>query len=233
MDFKVHIFISFLVLLLLGAQGAQAQEACPKRVGYIEKNALTRLALPIMQEVYRNLGCETEFVDLPGRRGVLAFNEGTIEAELIRFRLVEDQYLVPFVRGKVPLINLKSYFWKNPAQMDDHRTPFGYVKGLIWQEDYAKGKPFNAFYNTQSMFKAYNAGQIAGFLASGPAIDNAREKKLISPLPIAVELVKEDAIYHYAAAPYQRFMDQFDRYVEDNRPFSHLSIDKHRVVNIN
>jgi len=231
MGFRLYFLLIFI--LVWAPVGAQAQELCPKRVGYIEKNALTRLVLPIVQDVYSRLGCETVFVHLPGRRGISAFNEERIDAELMRFRLVEDQYLAPFVRGKVPLIQLKSYFWKNPAMVDDHTKPFGYVKGLIWQENYAKGKPFNAFYNTQSMFKAYNTGQIAGFLASGPAITDAHQQQMIKPLPVAVELVKEAPLYHYASSAYRGFMDRFDRYVEANLPFTHISIDQHKVENIN
>lgn len=230
MGFRLFFFV---FILCTATGGVQANETCPKQVGYIEKNGLTRLLLPIMQEIYQQLDCQTEFVNLPGRRGIIAFNEGRVDAELIRFRLVEDQYQTPFVRSKVPLFQLKNYFWKNPALQDDSKLPFGYVKGLIWQEEYAKGKPFNAFYNIQSMFKAYNAGQIAGFLASGPAIDDARQENLISPPPLAIELVKEASLYHYTASPYQHFVDRFDQYLETHRPFSHMSVETHRIININ
>lgn len=230
MGFK---FCFFIFVVFAAPVSGQADTTCPKRVGYIEKNTLTLLVLPVMQRVYRDLGCETEFLNLPGRRGILAFNEQMIDAEMIRFRVVEDRYLVPFERGKVPLIQLKSYFWKNPALEEDRTIPFGYVKGIIWQENYAKGKPFNAFYNIESMFKAYNEGQIAGFLASGPAIVTAHDKELISPHPVVVELVKESPLYHYVLADYENFIGKFDKYLETNDPFHYLSLNEYKAVNIN
>lgn len=230
MGFRLFYFMVCLVWIPVNAQASQA---CPKQIGYLDKNALTDLVLPIVQDVYQKLGCDTEFVNLPGRRGVSAFNEGRTDGELLRLRLVEERYLVPFVRAQVPLIRLKSYFWKNPSMVNDERKPYGYVKGVMWQEKYAKGKPFNAFYNTESLFKAYNAGQIAGFLASGPAIEVAGNKDVLSPAPVAVELVKEAPLYHYVAQPYQHFMDRFDRYVEVHQPLSHLSGVKHKIVKNN
>ncbi|WP_188663934.1 hypothetical protein [Terasakiella brassicae] len=176
-----------------------------------------------MRQIYQDLGCSSKFIALPGRRALSSFNQGQIDAEAFRLTLVEEKYQRPFLRSHHPVLQLYSYLWVAPDYKETDQRPFGYVKGILWQEGYAKGKRFSAFHNTTNLLKAYNSGKIAGFLASGTAIRLKTEKNVLSPPPIAFQQVHSAPLYHYTQEGYRKFIMLFDQHIEKHKPFAEIS----------
>jgi len=210
------------LFLTLQATPSFAASPCPARVGYLEGNALTQLVLPIMKDIYQELGCSTRFVQLPGRRSLIAFNKQKIDAELMRLPLAESKYTVAFTRSTYPIFQLYSYLWVNPNKKRVKHLPYGYVKGTLWQERYAKNKNFAAFYNTKNLLRAYNAKQIAGFLGSGTAIRKKIKNNTLHPVPIPIIEANKAPLYHYTQADYKKFLLRLDTYLEKHQPFAAL-----------
>ncbi len=212
-----------LLYICIWANVSPAQAFCPERIGYIEQNVLSKLTLPIMRQIYQDLGCSSKFIALPGRRALSSFNKGEIDAEVFRLTLVEKKYQRPFLRSQTPVLQLYSYLWVTPEYEETDQRPLGYVKGILWQEAYVKGKRFSAFHNTTNLLKAYNSGKIAGFLASGTAIRLKTEKNVLSPPPIAFQQVHSAPLYHYTQEGYRKFIILFDQHIEKHNPFAEVS----------
>lgn len=210
------------LFLTLQAPVSLAAPVCPARVGYLEGNALTQLVQPIMKDIYQDLGCTTRFVKMPGRRSLISFNKKDIDAELMRLPLVEEKYTVAFIRSSRPIFQLYSYLWINPDEERVKHLPYGYVKGTLWQERYAQGKEFAAFYNTQNLLRAYNAQQIAGFLASGTAIKKKIHNNALHPVPVPLIEANRAPLYHYLHDDLKPFVLRLDSYLEEYTPFAQL-----------
>ncbi|WP_417820646.1 hypothetical protein [Terasakiella sp.] len=217
----IKLFAFALLYICIWANVSPAQAFCPERIGYIEKNVLSKLTLPIIRKVYEDLGCSSKFIALPGRRALSSFNQGQIDAEVFRLALVEKKYQRAFLRSQNPVLQLYSYLWVTPDYQETDQRPLGYVKGILWEENYVKGKRFSAFHNTTNLLKAYNSGKIAGFLGSGTAIRS--KKNTLSPPPIPFQQVHNAPLYHYTQEGYDKFIILFDKYLEQHKPFAEVS----------
>jgi len=204
--FYRYVLCLICMLFTLHPSASFAAPPCPARVGYLQGNALTQLVLPIMKDIYQELGCATRFVKLPGRRSLIAFNKKEIDAELMRLPLAEKKYTVAFTRSSRPIFELYSYLWLNPDKERVQRLPYGYVKGTLWQERYAENNKFAAFYNTENLLRAYNAQQIAGFLGSGAAIRKKIRNNALHPVPIPIKEANRAPLYHYLQTDYKPFL---------------------------
>lgn len=209
-----YTYCLICLFLTLQTPASFAAPPCPARVGYLEGNALTQLVLPIMKDVYQELGCSTRFMSLPGRRSLIAFNKKKIDAELMRLPLAESKYTISFSRSARPIFQLYSYLWINPDKERVKHLPYGYVKGTLWQERYVINKNFAAFYNTKNLLRAYNAQQIAGFLGSGTAIRKKIKNNTLHPVPVPIKEANRAPLYHYIQADYKKFLLRLDSYLD-------------------
>ena len=117
---------------------------------------MAHVSKDIISQVYNDLGCDTAFVPLPGRRGISYFNERVVDGEFYRFKIVEEHYKVEFVRVPVPLFNLTNSIWLHPDKQEKENHPIGYTLGIIWQENYIKESKLDAlrFPNVSKLFDA-------------------------------------------------------------------------------
>lgn len=218
--------IKKLAILLTCACGlitiSSAYAFCPSRVAYLEQNGFSKLAFPIMAKIYQDLGCSSTFVELPGRRSVTLFNNGEIDAELFRSDHVELKYKGPFLRSEHPIFHLRSYLFTNPTSGNAQKALYGYVKGIMWHEQRFTGSKYVAFLNTDSLFKAYNAGKISGFISNRIIIEHKLQKNELIPPPILIKEMQNVPLYHYTQKGFKKFIFLFDQYITTHHPFANF-----------
>jgi len=191
--------------------------ACPKRIALIEGNDLAENASSIIQKIYKILGCETVFVELPGKRGIVEFNRGKIDGELIRLSIVEKLYTVPFIRSSRPLFTLPHSLWVHP-NAPIHAT--AYLLGVIWQRNYMEEKENGiSFPSYDAMFEAYNQGKVTAFLANDISVQAWLDENKLKPLPHIKETMSQAPVFHYLSPDFKEFSDVFSDYVAEHKPF--------------
>lgn len=191
--------------------------ACPKRIALIEGNDLAQNARSIIQKIYKALDCETVFIELPGKRGIVEFNRGKVDGELVRLDIVEKLYTVPFIRSSHPLFTLPHSLWVHPSA-SIHAT--AYLLGVIWQRNYMKGKENGiSFPSYSAMFEAYNQGKVTAFLANDISVQAWLDENQLKPVPHIKETMSQAPIFHYLSPEFKEFAAVFSDYVAHHKPF--------------
>jgi hypothetical protein len=179
---------------------AVAQEAarCPERIAYVDSDAAVQRDAGAMKTIYARVGCpDVRFVGLPGRRGVVAFNAGEVQGELMRLPAVEIEYSRPFLRLPVPVLQVSGRLWARDAAAASG-GPAGFVLGVVWQEQYAQSHGGTGYAGQTELLRAYGNGLIDRFLAEDAAVAAAvRDGRLTErPVPDGQPLVTAD-LHHY------------------------------------
>lgn len=167
--------VSLIVVLVAALQvvmfAAMAQPMrCPQRIAFVDHDPATRRQSEEMKMVYARIGCpDVAFIGLPGRRGVVAFNTGEVQGELMRLPAVEPEYTRAFVRVRSPVVHVVGRLWARDAAPAGS-TAFGFVLGVIWQEQYGHAHGGTGYHSQAELMRAYAIGLIDRFLAEDPAV---------------------------------------------------------------
>ncbi|NVJ92388.1 MAG: hypothetical protein HWE34_12060 [Methylocystaceae bacterium] len=220
---KIVIFFAFLLCLSTGAQA----KYCPEKIAVISGDPFVMGVEGILQSIYRALGCKIEFVSLPAKRGILYFNNRSVDGEIYRLSLVENAYNIPFVRSSVALLHLKNALWENPDREIAQKRPMGYVRGIKWHDEYAasfkeQGNMIS-FGSEENMFQAYERGSIGSFLTEKQSVDLLQAQSFFKTSPKMVKVISDLPLYHYLNADYADFMKAFSAYLVKNKPFKALN----------
>lgn len=226
MRYKI-IFIARLLIFWILSSIVQAAAYCPDSVGQIENSKLTDAAQKVFSKIYAELGCSTPFISLPGKRLLHSFNQGKIKGEALRFPIIEQLYTRNFVRSKIPLITSTNAIWQHPDLEIAKIKPLGTVLGLVWQERYQEksirlGLKAIQYHSYQQVFDAYNRGVIGSFLIESSSFNLVKKKTSFTPMPIMGEVINTSKLYHYLAAEYSDFMQDFSALVQKSKAFSDL-----------
>ncbi len=219
--------IRWIVLLGLFLVTISTAHACPKKIAAVLGDDIARHSLPIMMDIYIQIGCETEFDFLPGRRGILEFNQGKIDGELYRNPIIEQFYDHEFIRSKQPLLTLQQGVYLDPEHTDYTTVPIGYISGIKWHDLYVQNKSENPnrfvrFNEKTKLYSAYRQGRIKGFLSSQLAIRlHSKDFGFERPpkLSVAVGTVN---LYHYLAKEHASTMRDIDQHILTHKPFESL-----------
>jgi hypothetical protein len=180
---------------------------CPKSVASIYKNSLSQKVSLILQEAYKDMGCETHFVARPGKRALAEFNGGQFDGEVFRLKMAERAYKIDFVRSSRPLFTFNGSLWRNPQITRLKNRALGYSRGVLWQENYFKdsmnGVAFNSY---EKMFTAYENGSIIGFIAADSMVYDALGEGHLSAQPVNVKTLFSAPVYHYLRKDFTPFM---------------------------
>jgi len=198
---------------------SRAAPACPHQIASIEDSKLSTDIAEIMNDIYTELGCDTDFVSMPSKRGIQSFNKSKVDGEVFRLRAAEKRYKIPFVRSQEPILTLKNSLWENSNTQTSSNKSIAYVLGIVWQENYMKGKQGKAFRNFNSMFDAYMRGSVTALLASETNIKTALEAGELQETPTMKKIILEAPIYHYLHKDYQPFMEELSAYIRRKKPF--------------
>jgi len=217
------LYLSFFCFFAMTIYPAYSKPdyACPKRIASIPQDALNQQVSVILQTIYKKLDCETTFIPLPGKRGILEFNMGQVDGEVFRLKVVEKLYTKPFAKSASPLYHLNSSYWINP---NSKNSAIGYSLGIVWQENYMKNQRGISFRDNLVMFHAYNNGRIKGFLASDKTVRTFIKKGVFKIPPVQKENLLSAPIHHYLKAEFNDFMAVFSAYVEEHKPFKALNL---------
>ncbi len=139
----------------------------------------------------------------------------------MRLEKAEKSYVRPFVRSSVPLFLLGSSLWQHPDQ-DKESLPIGYTLGVVWQEDYMKGKRGLKFNNANELLDAYNAGRLSGILIADLSVFKLVKEKKLYPRPIKKQTISTAPLYHYLGAEYAPFMDRLSNLLKSKNHFSEI-----------
>jgi hypothetical protein len=144
---------------------------CPQKIAFIDNDAALRRQAGDMKALYARIGCpEVAFVGLPGRRGVVAFNAGEVQGELMRLPSVESEYARPFLRIPNPVVQMTGRLWARSA-MQAGAGPVGFVLGVVWQEQQAQTQGQGYGYPSQAeMLQAFGSGLIDRFFAEDTVV---------------------------------------------------------------
>ena len=63
----------------------------------------------IIIHIYRELGCKTQFLELPARRSLLNFNSGKFDGLMIGLKDKKKMLIRKFLPTKEPVLGIKSY----------------------------------------------------------------------------------------------------------------------------
>jgi hypothetical protein len=198
-------FVLFAVLLMVASPALAAEPLrCPQKIAFIDNDvALLRQARDL-KALYARVGCpEVAFVGLPGRRGVVAFNSGEVQGELMRLSGVELEYTRPFLRVTPPLVQMTGRLWARSADQAAS-GPVGFVLGVVWQERQVPAQGGGRGYPSQvELLQAYNGGLIDRFLAEDTVVAAAvREGRLAArPAHAGAPLVTA-GLHHYLGAEF-------------------------------
>ena len=214
------VFIIFAVSPALAEMPSSV--ACPKRVAAIEGSILPESINLIIIDIYRQLGCNTVIVSTPSRRGIAGFNSGKFDGEMYRGPIIESRYTVKFVRSETPMIVTTNSLWLTQNEDILQTRPLGYLLGVVWQEEYMKGRNALSFHDANSILKAYNSGAISGFTISDLAILAKINQGAVSSVPIRSEILSSFPLYHYLNKQYAPFMTKFSNYLIQNDPFKDI-----------
>lgn len=187
-------------LLMLPAMATAAQPLqCPQKIAFIANDAALRRQADDMKALYARIGCpDVAFVGLPGRRGVVAFNTGEVQGELMRLQGVEPEYTRPFLRVAHPIVNMTGRLWaRSPDQAD--AGPLGFVLGVVWQERQVPVQGGGLGYPSQAeMLQAFSGGLIDRFLAEDTVVNAAlREGRLAARPAHAGQPLVSAGLHHY------------------------------------
>ncbi len=220
---KIVIFLTFVLCLSTGAQA----KYCPEKIAVISGDPLANGVQGILQSTYHTLGCEIEFVSVPARRGILYFNNRSVDGEIYRLSLVENAYNIPFVRSSVALLYLKNALWENPDREIAQKRPMGYVRGIKWHDEYTASLKGHvnmiSFGSEENMFQAYERGSIGSFLTEKQSVDLLQAQSFFKTSPKMVKVISNLPLYHYLNADYADFMKKFSAYLVAHKPFQALN----------
>ena len=198
-------FCLFTVLLLLSLPAifesawAAGPLQCPQKIAYIDNDAALRRQAGDLKALYARIGCpDVAFVGLPGRRGVVAFNAGEVQGELMRLPIVEADYSRPFVRVSPPIVKMTGRLWaRSLAQAA--AGPVGFVLGVVWQEQQAQTKGDGHGYPSQAeMLQAFSGGLIDRFLAEDTVVAAAvRDGRLAARPAYSGQPLVSAGLHHY------------------------------------
>jgi len=222
------IFVAGAVLWLGLSAEIQAEEiACPQKIAFIQKDSLSTSATNILRKTYYRLGCrQTEFVDLPGRRGIHLFNHQQVDGEVYRLAQAEALYTRKFVRSEEPLFGLTSSLWLHPGETKIKSLGTGYILGVVWMEKHLNGRKSKAFHSAEDMFEAYNAGLISGFLAADFSVGIRMASNELKPSPVHAKTLHDLPLFHYLGKEFAPFMAKFSKVLTADEPFKALSLQK-------
>ncbi|WP_419902291.1 hypothetical protein [Kiloniella sp.] len=195
---------------------------CPKRIAVLSDSTLAEISKEILLEVYKDLGCTTAINKFPGRRGIASFNNGSVDGEMYRIKGVEPRYSRNFVRSELPLFTLTGSIWLHPDKGMHESLPTGYVLGLIWNEKYMAGRRGKVFKSLDEVFKAYEEGELGGFLCSDLAVQHRISNNEFAKPPYLGERIMAAPLYHYLGSEFTPFMELFSSYLRSHTPFAHL-----------
>ncbi len=215
--------LTFMISSLL-TQNAYSQY-CPTKIAAVDGNDLSNGAIPILKQIYANLGCSPDIIFLPGRRGVRHFNLSLVDGELFRFRFIEENYKKEFVRSSIPMLRLVSALWQHPSPKIAKTKPMAFVLGIAWQEKFISETPIRnsiKFHADQQVIDAYNNGAIGSFLARKPAISIFLKKQALQPVPVLKKTISSMHLYHYLDIKYANFMADFSEELRLKNQFSKL-----------
>ncbi|MBL6946842.1 MAG: hypothetical protein ISR47_09395 [Rhodospirillales bacterium] len=222
----ITICCMVIPLLFMPVSGALAKSpmdfVCPKRISQAVSSLKSNVIDQAVRDIYKQLGCATEFVRLPPRRAIAEFNKGLIDGEVLRLDVVEEHYTVEFVRSATPLVFMSNSLWVHPDENVRRSRPLGYVMGVIWQEQFMKGKNGISFYNRESTLNAYNNGVISGFPIGDVTISLKIKRGELIPPPVSIEPVFSAPLFHYVHRDYSDFMAVFSDFLLKNKPFANI-----------
>jgi len=216
-----------LCILLAFVSHADANQSpsykCPTKIAYANSTGpMVRDAITILKNIYRDLGCDTNFVPLPGRRAIRDFNNGLVSGEIFRAEIVEKLYTRNFIRSSIPIFTFNSSIWRHPKKETRNQKPIGFHIGIIWQETYMKDRSGRQFHTSDQIFSAYNKGQLGGFIASNYSVLNKLRNKDLAAPPYLEEQVFSAPMRHYLHQEFSEFMLAFNQYIKVHSPFRKL-----------
>lgn len=204
---SVRFFLLAGLLMLSGLAHAAEPLLCPQKVAFIDNDAALRRQAGDMKALYARIGCpDVAFVGLPGRRGVVAFNAGEVQGELMRLQGVEPEYTRPFLRVSRPLVQMTGRLWARSTDQAD-ADPLGFVLGVVWQEREAAQTPGGGrgYPSQVEMLQAFSGGLIDRFLAEDTVVVAAiREGRLPARPAHAGQPLVSAGLHHYLGIEFAR-----------------------------
>lgn len=217
----VHVTIG--TLMVPSVAFFQQNGECSERISNISNDIIATETAKVMLQVYRELGCLLEIINLPGRRSFSAFKTGEVDGELYRFPIGTKNYTRPFVQSDLPLFEISNSLWAAPGSKRYAERPIGYMIGVAWQEAYLATNNLlkSGHFDIGDLILHYNDGNLDRFLAEDFSIKSAIRAGTFEEgrTPVQLEVLKVGVVYHFLGDKFTPFMQRLSDYLKDHQPF--------------
>lgn len=191
---------------------------CPRLLSVPSESSLPNKVGNILLGIYAELGCKVYLQPLPARRGVVHFNSGITDGEVMRTQNIEPLYVRPFVRTKQPLLYIEKAIWRVETVEDLTNNPIGYSMGIRWQEIYVENhnseSQFQIFSTPNDLLAAIQNDEVFRFLYSVQGIKEIRNTEALKK-PIRLEKVlSRQPAYHYLGVEFTETIDAINRILQ-------------------
>ncbi len=106
---KLLIPIFFVVPFCVSSLKATEPLKYPSKIGTGRRINSSDICTDIIIHIYRELGCKTQFLELPARRSLWNFNSGKLDGLMIGSKDIEKTLIRKFMSTKEPVLDIKSY----------------------------------------------------------------------------------------------------------------------------
>lgn len=204
---------------------------CPDEIATISESVLALAGQKIIHSIYKELGCEIAFEPLPARRAFVAFNQYTVDGELYRLPIIEKN--IPGLLCVLMYLSLllSTHYGDIQSLILYPVCPLGIYGGILWQEEYMKGRRAKIFNSFEDLLTAFNNEEVGSFLSADFSISFYQNQKGFKVRPIKSKEIGKADLYHYLGAEFEPFMKRFSNFLVENPTFSEMIIPDGIFVN--
>lgn len=207
----VIVALSVIVNQPGSARSQAISPDCPASIAGVDGIVFGPDITKKVRRVYKALGCETEILAVPGRRGIFLFNSGHIAGEVYRLKVVEKRYTRRFVRSERPVFTVHLSRWGLEDRVTADSLPVGFRLGIVWAENAASAHSRSLrYFSDDKMFSDFSSSNIGSFFIADETMDFHINQDLFQRPPVKIEEIGVDYLYHYLDEEYVPFMKRFD-----------------------
>lgn len=231
-------FTLLLAGLLLGAtgqiafaktdtkQGASQRLVCPHKLSTISQNLLPKEVGSLLQQAYQDIGCTIIIEPVPGRRGIMHFNNAVSDGEVMRLSVVEPSYTRAFARTAQPLFEIQNAVWRRKNASKNDAQIYGFTLGIKWTEIHSQYDPENREYvpfsHQSDLLNALNSEKILGYLSSSQGITLRAEAGLLKFPMIMEQEISRLPVFHYVATEFRPALRALEVVISEKKIFEDL-----------
>lgn len=189
------------VLILLASYSASAEDIAVATFSLDTRQV--DMAIRVMQPIYKRIGYDMSVVRFPGKRSLVEANKGTTQAELVRIRVIEEDYpnliRVPYAIGSIKVIAITKndrYPINQQSDMLDKRV--GILRGVEVFDTLTQGFRREVVNDIDSLFELLLSGRVDLILFPDSGVQKyVKGRGLSKRVNVGDQAILELPLYHF------------------------------------